>query len=220
MSNFQSIESLNNQPFFDVIHGRRAVRNYKPDVKISKDEITEMLQEATRAPSGGNLQSWRFLVFDSLEQKQKLFPIAYNQRQIVEASAVIIVLGDLECYKMAEKIYNQAVAAGVMPEDVAKSSVKRYTDLYSSMSQNDVLQTVSLECGLVSMQFMLIARAEGYDTGPMRGFSREKLMEAFNISDRYTPVLLIALGKSAKAGYPTVRLPVENVAFFNKMLED
>jgi len=196
------------------------VRNYKPDVKISKNEITEMLQEATQAPSGGNLQSWRFLVLDSLEQKQKLFSIAYNQKQIVEASAVIIVLGDLECYKMAKKIYNQAVEAGVMPEDMAKSSVKRYTDLYSNMSQEDVLQTVSLECGLVSMQFMLVARAKGYDTGPMRGFSKEKLMEAFNISDRYTPVLLIALGESAKAGYPTVRLPVQNVVFFNKMLED
>ncbi|ADU26500.1 nitroreductase family protein [Ethanoligenens harbinense] len=202
---------------FEIIHGRRAVRNYKPNVKIPENEIAEMLQEATRAPSGGNLQSWRFLVLDSLEQKQKLFSIAYNQKQVVEASAVIVVLGDLECYKMAKKIYNQAVEAGVMPEDVAKFSIGRYTDLYSNMSQEDVLQNVSLECGLVSMQFMLVARAKGYDTGPMRGFSKEQLMKAFNIGDRYTPVLLIALGESAKAGYPTVRLPIESITFFNEI---
>lgn len=219
MSHLQPFQSFDNQLFFDVIHGRRAVRNYKPDVKISKNELIEILREASLAPSGGNLQSWRFLVIDSPELKLKLLPIAYNQNQIVEASAVIIVLGNLECYKMADKIYNQAVDAGVMSEDMAKSSAKRYTDLYSSMSQEDVLQTVSIECGLAAMQLMLVARAKGYDTGPMRGFDKEKLMEAFNISNRYTPVLLIALGKAAKPGHPTVRLKEEDVTYFNKMPE-
>lgn len=219
MSHFQPIPSLENQSFFEVIHGRRAVRNYIPDVKVSQNELIEILKEASLAPSGGNLQSWRFLVIDSPELKLKLFPIAYNQKQILEASAVIVVLGDLECFKMADKIYNQAVDAGVMPEDIAKASAKRYTDLYSSMSQEDVLQTVSIECGLAAMQLMLVARAKGYDTGPMRGFDKAKLMEAFSISNRYTPILLIAFGKAAKPGYPTVRLKAEDITYFNQMPE-
>lgn len=217
MAYIQSNKSLDNQPLLDMIHKRRAVRNYKPDVHIEKDEIMEMLKEATSAPSGGNLQSWRFLIIDSPEEKQRLFSIAFSQKQILQASAVIIVLGDMECYKLAETIYSQAVAAGVMSADFAKSSVERYTSLYSSMSQEDILQTVSIECGLASMQFMLIAQAKRYATGPMRGFDKEKLMKLFNISTRYTPILLIALGKAAQPGHPTIRMPIEEISYFNKM---
>jgi len=56
------------------------------------------------------------------------------------------------------------------------------------------------------MQFMLIARAKGYDTVPMGGYDKEKFKEAFGISDRYVPIMLIAVGKAAKPGHQTVRL--------------
>lgn len=82
--------------FFDVIRKRRSVRSYDPENKISREELTEILRQATLAPSAANLQPWRFLVIDSPALKQKLLPIAFNQQQLVEASAVIAVLGDLE----------------------------------------------------------------------------------------------------------------------------
>jgi nitroreductase len=47
--------------------------------------------------------------------KKKLLPIVVNQQQVVEASAVIAVLGDVESYNKAEKIYGQAVEKGYMP---------------------------------------------------------------------------------------------------------
>ncbi|GIO99891.1 hypothetical protein J14TS5_49770 [Paenibacillus lautus] len=42
--------------------------------------------------------------------------------------------------------------------------------------------------------------------------------EAFQISERYVPIMLIAIGKAAKSGHPKERLAVEDdVAFFNEM---
>ena len=32
-------------------------------------------------------------------------PIAYNQQQILDASAVVAILGDLEAYKNVEPVY-------------------------------------------------------------------------------------------------------------------
>jgi nitroreductase len=208
---------MDQQHFFDVIKERRSVRSYDPEVKISREELSEILQQATLAPSGANLQPWRFLVIDSQELKQKLLPIAFNQQQVVEASAVIAVLGDMECYKLAEKIYGQAVEAGYMPAETAKSFVERYTSMFASMPTDAVRQNVVTDSGLVSMQLMLVARAKGYDTVPMGGYDKEKFKEAFGISDRYVPIMLIALGKAAKPGHPTTRLPIEDVTFFNEM---
>ncbi|WP_152399758.1 nitroreductase family protein [Paenibacillus cellulositrophicus] len=217
MSVSQLSQTVEQQPFFNVIQERRSVRSYDPEVKISREEMNEILQQAVLAPSGANLQPWRFLIIDSQELKQKLFPIAFDQQQVIEASAVIAVLGDLEGYKLAEKIYGMAVDAGYMPAETAKSFVERYQGLFASMPPETVLQKVAIDSGLVSMQLMLVARAKGYDTVPMGGFDQAKFVEAFDIPERYAPIMLIAIGKAAKPGHPTLRLPIEDVAFYNEM---
>lgn len=217
MSVSQPSQTMEHPLFFDVIQERRSVRSYDPEIKISREELTEILRQATLAPSAANLQPWRFLVIDSPELKQKLLPIAFNQQQVVEASAVIVVLGDLECYKLTEKIYEMAVDAGYMPAEAAKSYVERYTSMYSNMSPEAIHQKVYTDGGLVSMQLMLIARAKGYDTVPMGGYDQTKLVEAFDIPKTYAPVMLIAIGKATKPGHPRVRLAVDDVAFFNEI---
>lgn len=217
MSLSQSSQEVEQQQFFNVIQDRRSVRYYDTEAKISREEMNEILQQATLAPSGANLQPWRFLVIDSQELKQKLLPIAYNQKQVIEASAVIAVLGDMEGYTLAAKIYDMAVDAGYMPKETAKSFVERYQEMFASMSPDNVLRKVLIDSGLVSMQLMLVARAKGYDTVSMGGFDQAKFVEAFDIPARYAPIVLIAIGKAAKPGHPTVRLPIEDVAFFNEM---
>ena len=217
MTNSQTIHILEPQMFLDVIQARRSVRTYDPTIQISREEMTEMLELATLAPSSSNLQPWRFLVIDKPELKQKLLPIAYNQQQVVEASAVIAVLGDVESYKKAEKIYGQAVEAGFMPEETAKSFIESTVGMYSNLPSEVARQIVCTDGGLISMQLMLVARSKGYDTVPMGGYDQAKFIEAFGISEQYVPVMLIAIGKATKPGHPTTRLPIEDVVSFNEM---
>jgi len=82
--------------FGEVIRTRRSVRHYDPNFVLSREEIKSLLADTVLAPSSNNLQPWRFLVIDQQEDKEKLYPIAYNQRQVLEASATIAVLGDIE----------------------------------------------------------------------------------------------------------------------------
>ncbi|MCI3919611.1 nitroreductase family protein [Paenibacillus sp. TRM 82003] len=215
-SHSQTLESQEQQRFFDVIRDRRSVRSYDPSVQIPREELLELLRLATLAPSSSNLQPWRFLVIDSPELKQQLLPISWNQQQVVEASAVIAVLGDTESYRKAEQIYGQAVEAGFMPADTAKSFVERTTGMYSSLPAETARKIVYVDGGLVAMQLMLAARALGYDTVPMGGYDEAKFVEAFGIPQRYAPVMLIALGKAAKPGHPTTRLPIDELTFFNQ----
>ncbi|WP_239618755.1 nitroreductase family protein [Cohnella mopanensis] len=206
---------LSNATFSEVVNGRRSVRNYDPTFKISKEDMTELLTEALRAPSSSNVQPWRFLVIDSQELKDKLLPIAYNQQQVAEASAVIAVLGDLESYKLVETIYNRAHEAGYMPEATKDAFISRTTQMYSSLPPDVARKIIYTDGGLVSMQLMLSAKARGYDTVPMGGYDAEKFLEAFGIGERYIPIMLIAIGKAAKEGHPSVRLTVDEVVRWN-----
>lgn len=202
---------------FDVIQERRSVRQYDASVSIPREELTEILELATRAPSSSNLQPWRFLVIDSPELKEKLLPIANNQKQVVEASAVIAVLGDVESYKFAEKIYTASAEAGMMPVDVAKTFIERTVAMYSGLPPEVARSIIYTDGGLVSMQIMQIARAKGYDTVPMGGYNKAQFIEAFGVAERYVPVMLIAIGKAAAEGRPTTRLPIGDIAFFNEL---
>lgn len=205
--------------FSDVIRERRSVRHYQPDVKISREEIKEMLAEATLAPSSSNLQPWRFLVIDDQALKEKLLPIAFNQQQVVDASAIIAVLGDYEGYKQAENIYGAAVEKGFMSDEVKNTLEGNIERRYADRERELIKRIALVDGGLVSMQFMLVAKARGYDTVPMGGYNMEEFKEAFHLTDRYEPIMLIAVGKASQPGHPTTRLPVDEVTFWNEILE-
>ncbi|PAQ16034.1 nitroreductase family protein [Bacillaceae bacterium SAOS 7] len=200
--------------FTEIMTGRRSIRYYDPSVKISQEEMTEILTEATLAPSSFNMQPWRFLVIESEEGKAKMAPLAmFNQSQVETSSAVIALFGDLNNFENAEEIYGKTVELGYMPQEVKDSQMPQITAYYNSVSKEVMKDVVLTDGGLVAMQLMLAARAHGYDTCPIGGFDKENIAEAFGLDkDRYVPVMLISIGKAANSGYPSVRLPIEKVA--------
>jgi nitroreductase len=205
---------LTEQSLSTVIRERHSVRKYDPNYKISKNELSEMISEATLAPSSSNLQPWKFIVIQDSDLKKELRTIANNQEQVETSSAVIAVLGDKEMYKNADKVGRCAFEAGLIDEATMTRMVEGSNKLYSSASEENRAQIATYDAGLVSMQLMLIAKARGYDTVPMGGFDKQKFIDRFEVSDRYFPIVLIALGKAAAPGRHTTRLPLNEVVSF------
>ncbi len=201
--------------FFQVLNERRSVRKYDAEAVISQEEINELLTMATKAPSSSNMQPWRFLVVTDPELKAKLLPLAFNQQQVADASAIVIVLGDLEMYKRSEDIYGAALEAGFMSQEVKTQMTENSLRMYSSLPAERLKEIVIFDTGLVAMQLMLAARAKGYDTVPMGGYNRDAVKELFGIGERYLPTLMLPIGKAAAPGHPTVRLPLEQIVHVN-----
>ncbi|QSF45485.1 MULTISPECIES: nitroreductase family protein [Paenibacillus] len=200
--------------FTSIITGRRSVRQYDPSVKISKEEMTEILTEATLAPSSVNMQPWRFLIIESAEAKAKLATIAkFNQQQVETSAAMIAVFGDLNNFEYAEEIYGTAVERGLMPKEVKEGQLSRLAVHFANLPADINRETVMIDGGLVSMQLMLAARAHGYDTNAIGGFEKDQIAEMFGMDkERYIPVMLISIGKAAAEGYQSVRLPIDKIA--------
>lgn len=119
-------KELVNNDFSSVVFGRKSVRVYDETVKISHEEMLEMIQETTTAPSSVNMQPWRFVVAESEEAKAKLKPlIRFNTRQNDTSSAMVMIFGDMNCYEYGEEIYDQAVAEGKMPAEVRDQQLAR-----------------------------------------------------------------------------------------------
>lgn len=207
---------LNDTDFITVAKERRSVRQYDAEYVMTEEEIREILEIAIQAPSSSNLQPWRFLVIQDKQTQQELLPIANNQQQIVDASAVIAVLADIEGYKNAERIYGELVDKGIMKNEIKEPYVASILHNYGNFSAEKALSVAMIDGGLVSMQIMLAAKAKGYDTVPMGGFDEAKFVEAFNVPENFKPVMLISLGKGTKAGFEKVRLPLDTILTWNK----
>lgn len=73
---------MKNNDFKDIVFNRHSVKEYDKDFKIDKEEMLQILEEATKAPSSVNLQPWRFVIVESKEGKDRLRPlIRFNTRQ-------------------------------------------------------------------------------------------------------------------------------------------
>ena len=200
--------------FFDVIKGRKSVKSFDPNVKIKREEIIEMLNEANLAPSSCNLQPWRYIVVDTPEGKEKLGSANYNKIQNDTSAAMIIVLGDLNHYGKFDEIYGEAVEKGYMTEEVKDGFEKGMGPQLENLPTDKNREGVYFDCGLWTMQFANIAYAKGYDTNIIGGFVREKVAELFELEENLIPVMLIALGKKEKDARPTVRMKAENLVRF------
>ncbi|OJF94649.1 nitroreductase family protein [Alkalibacterium sp. 20] len=207
---------LKNNDFSDITLGRRSIRVYDETVKISREEMLEMIQKATRAPSSVNLQPWRFVAVDSDEGKAKLRPLVrWNTKQNDTSSAMLLIFGDLQCYEYADEIYDKAVAEGKMSEKEKNEQLAGIIPLYESFNKEKMKKAVRLDSALAAMQFMLVARSHGYDTNPIAGFEHGQLAEAVGLDkERYVPVLILSVGKALETGEETVRLDAVKITTF------
>ena len=67
-----------------VIRNRRATPSFD-GTPMPAEDLKRIIDAGLHAPSGYNLQPWRFIVVQSLEQKKKLRAASYNQGKVEEA---------------------------------------------------------------------------------------------------------------------------------------
>jgi nitroreductase len=199
-----------------VIRERTSINHFDSNKQIGEAEIRDIVADATQAPSSYNIQHWRFVAVTDPEKKKQLQAAAYNQVKVGQASATIIVLGDLHGYEKLNKILAPLVKAGAITQDAANSTAQRAAAPYLNNPQ--FRRDEAIRSGaLAGMTLMIAAQARGYATGPMIGFDPEQVKKGFGISDRYVPVMLITLGHAAPGNAPRKpRLSVDEVLAFNQ----
>ncbi|MEO5802461.1 MAG: nitroreductase family protein [Verrucomicrobiota bacterium] len=201
--------------FTQAILERRATSHFKPD-PIPDADLDEILRLAGQAPSGYNLQPWRFIVLRDAESKTRLQKVAFDQEKISEAPAVIIFLGMKEQTKeWARDIFGEGVQRGLgRPENMEKN-MKGALDFISNQVGWEVW--VNRHTMIAFSFAMLAAETLGYDTAPMEGFDSAGVKQEFGIPDEAEVVALLAIGRGKEPDkkYPG-RLSLEKIVFAEK----
>ena len=100
-----------------------------------------------------------------------------------------------------------------MPLEVREKQLRSIANMIPTLSDDSIEKSGLIDCGLVAMQLMHVAREYGYDTCPIGGFKHDEIANALSIdSKRYKPVLIISIGKAQDKGFPSIRLDINDVA--------
>ena len=176
-----------------AIAERRATPSFDGS-PMPPEDLRVILEAGLKAPSGYNIQPWRFIVVQSPEQKKRLRAASYNQAKVEEASAVIVACGDTDGWrKDLDLMLQQGLAGGMSEGDAAqaRNSVPNYLSNFSSEQMKAWLNKMVM---IAFTHMMLMAEVKGYDTAPMEGFEQDKVHEVLRLPMSYWVVALLAVG--------------------------
>jgi len=176
-----------------AIAERRATPSFDGE-PIPAEDLKQILEAGLHAPSGYNIQPWRFIVVQSHEQKKRLRAASYNQAKVEEASAVIVACGDADGWRKDLDLILKQGREGGMPESYAAQAKTSVANFLSSFSTEQMRGWLNKMVMIAVTQMMLMAEVMGYDTAPMEGFEQEKVHEVLRLPMSYWVVALLGVG--------------------------
>jgi nitroreductase len=183
--------------FKEIMEKRRAINFFDSEKDVPDNLIREMVELASKTPSGFNLQPWSLMILRSREEKERLKARAWKQEKITEAPVTMILLGDMDGWTFdnpfVEKNFNKLVAAGEMNEGQRDWFANAAKSLYGTSNERKVAFACK-NTGFFAMSLMLSARSLGLETHPMDGFDIDGVRQEFGIPDNYWIIMLLAIG--------------------------
>jgi len=175
----------------EAVEQRRATPSFDGE-PIPDADLKRILEAGLRAPSGYNLQPWRFIVVRSPDQLRRLRSASFNQAKVEEASVVIVACGDKDGWRTdMEEMIRMGREAGMTENYIeqARANIPEYLGNHPNLVAwlNRHVMTA-----LTTMMWM--AEVMGYDTAPMEGYEAARVCEVLNLPLSYEVVALLAIG--------------------------
>jgi nitroreductase len=225
--------------FMNVIRGRRSVRVYTPEA-VPESVIRQCLEAAHLAPNSSNLHPWEFHWVRSPEKKQELVKACLSQPAARTAAELVVFVArtnrwDFFRKKMLELLksnpqtpasalhyYEKLVPIAMNQGPLGSFGLIKKPILWARglktptprepTSSSEVLVWAVKSTALACENYMLTARALGYDTCPMEGFDSARVTEILNLPCDAHIVMVISLGKRAPNGVygPQIRFDIKD----------
>jgi nitroreductase len=188
---------------------RHSIRKYKPE-PVPEADLREILRLVGLAPSAFNVQPWRFVVVRDPALKAQLGEAAYNQPQVTNAPAVIVLYTDMADFL---ETVDEVVHPG-LPADRQEQTKQQLLGIYGGQSEEQ-REAWGLSQGNIALGYlMLVAQSLGYATSPMLGFDADKVKALLDLPAHVKLPAIVPIGVADEAGFPTHRHPVDRVASF------
>ncbi|MEO1125509.1 MAG: nitroreductase family protein [Cyanobacteria bacterium J06635_15] len=202
----------------EQLNWRYATKQFDPTQTIPDDVWHALEQSLVLTPSSFGLQPWKFFVVRNPNIRQKLVEHSWGQRQVVDASHLVVltIKKDVDAAYVDEYVQRMADVQGIPVENLEKfgNVVKGFMDNPPYPLDLNAWSTRQVYIALGF--YMFAAAALGIDTCPMEGFVPSKYDEVLGLTDKgYATVVVCPAGyRSAddkSAARPKIRFETEKM---------
>lgn len=202
----------------DSLNWRYATKAFDPARKISPADWSTLEQALVLTPSSFGLQPWKFVVITDQTVKDSLVPVSWGQRQVADASHIVVMAVKTEIGEADVTAYmeNTAKTRGIPIE-----SMDGFKNIILGFIANPpfgltVKDWVTRQAYISLGNLMTSASLLGIDTCPMEGFDPEKYNEILGLTKLgLRSVVTCPVGYRAEsdkyASLPKVRFPASEL---------
>lgn len=196
----------------DLVRERRATPSFSPS-PVHEEDLKKILRAGLEAPSGYNMQPWRFIVVRDPEQRKRLREAAMNQAKVEQAPVMIVACGDTMGWRDdLEEVIRIGREHGFTDENRIQRTRKNVTNLLGA--HPEISMWVARQTMIAATTMMWMAEALGYDTAPMEGFYEDRVREVLGIPPHVRVIFFLGIGRLAGEGKKYAgRLPWSRTIF-------
>lgn len=189
------------------LNWRYATKQFDPSQQIPAETWQVLEQSLVLSPSSFGLQPWKFFVIRNPEIRQQLVEHSWNQKQVAEASHLVVFAIK---HNMDGDYVDRYVARMAEIQQVPVDTLQGYGNLVKGtidrLATPEAVDAWSTRQVYIALgQFMTTAAMLEVDTCPIEGFIPPKYDEILGLSAKgYMPVVVCAAGyRSADDKYAT-----------------
>ena len=200
---------------WEAMYTQRAIR-YWLDKPVPREVLEQVIEAASKAPSGSNLQPWVFIVIDDADKRaaigqalRAIFESNDGLQQLISAGENSDDKTQRLMLKGARAFFSQLEKAPAMVIPCLYQLASPTPDASSLLAGSSIYGAVQ--------NMMLAARALGLGTvlTTAHGMLDANLRELLSIPDDATPVALIPIGYPDANFGPTTRKGLDEILRWN-----
>lgn len=201
----------------DILRWRYATKKFDPHRKLPADLVDSILESANLTATSYGLQPYQLVLLQDAEIQQQLVASSYSQRQVADASHVIVIAIRTD---IDEDYIRQYLSLKEQQQNLAPGSLQAYGDsmvrAIMGMSEGQRLEWAARQAYLVMGTLLVACAVHQIDACPMEGFVPSEYNEKMKLSSRNLHAqLVLPIGyrstEDANQGLPKVRRPLDEM---------
>lgn len=192
----------------DQLNWRYATKRMIADQVVPQAKIDTIIEAIRLSASSYGLQPYELIVIKDKETLSQIQPLAYNQPQIVEASAIIVfATWDKISQERIDTFFNLISSERGVPAEALAGYKAMVEGSMLPMDEQTALAWMARQAYIGLGTGLVAAAVEEVDTCAMEGFSPTALDEFLNLSAKgLKSVAILAVGYRDEENDPTSKM--------------
>lgn len=149
---------------------RYACKAFDPDKKISEKDLTDILESLRLTASSYGLQPWKFIIVENKELREKLVPASWNQKQVQDASHLVVFAAPKKIDEAFINNYIESIAT-IRKQDISElAGMKKMMMNIAFWEPSAQYQWAKNQSYIALGNLMTVCAHMKIDTCPMEGF--------------------------------------------------